>query len=59
MPEGDLVDPLTGLTVAAGSFTAVVCGNPDAGGLLADRLGGHSPEAEPEDPSVLLGGVAL
>ncbi|MFI5710463.1 ABC transporter ATP-binding protein [Kribbella sp. NPDC051620] len=59
VPHGDLVDPLSGLTVPAGSFTAVVCGNPDAGGLLADRLGGHSPEAEPEDPSVLLGGVAL
>ncbi|WP_020390621.1 ABC transporter ATP-binding protein [Kribbella catacumbae] len=59
VPEGDLVDPLSGLTVPAGSFTAVVCGNPDAGGLLADRLGGHSPEANPEDPSVLLGGVAL
>ncbi|MEV6412133.1 ABC transporter ATP-binding protein [Kribbella sp. NPDC051718] len=59
VPHGDLVDPLSGLTVPTGSFTAVVCGNPDAGGLLADRLGGHSPEAEPEDPSVLLGGVAL
>lgn len=59
VPEGDLVDPMTGLAVTAGSFTAVVCGNPDAGGRLADRLGGHSPEADPEDPSVLLGGVAL
>jgi ABC-type multidrug transport system fused ATPase/permease subunit len=59
VPHGDLLDPLSGLTVPTGSFTAVVCGNPDAGGLLADRLGGHSPEAEPEDPSVLLGGVAL
>ncbi|MDX6262063.1 MAG: hypothetical protein QOH84_3751 [Kribbellaceae bacterium] len=59
VPHGDLLDPMSGLTVPTGSFTAVVCGNPDAGGLLADRLGGHSPEAEPEDPSVLLGGVAL
>ncbi|MDX6280114.1 MAG: hypothetical protein QOH03_1185 [Kribbellaceae bacterium] len=59
VPHGDLLDPLSGLTVPTGSFTAVVCGNPDAGGLLADRLGGHSPEAEPDDPSVLLGGVAL
>lgn len=59
VPHGDLVDPMSGLTVPTGSFTAVVCGNPDAGGLLADRLGGHSPEAEPDDPSVLLGGVAL
>ncbi|GAA1561998.1 ABC transporter ATP-binding protein [Kribbella sancticallisti] len=59
VPDGDLFDPLTGLEVAAGSFTAVVCGDPDAGGQLADRLGGHSPEAEPEDPSVLLDGVPL
>jgi ABC-type multidrug transport system fused ATPase/permease subunit len=59
VPHGDLVDPLSGLTVPTGSFTAVVCGNPDAGGRLADRLGGHSPDAEPDDPSVLLGGVAL
>lgn len=59
VPTGDLFDPLSGLEVPSGSFTAVVCGNPDTGGLLADRLGGHSPEANPEDPSVLLGGVAL
>jgi ABC-type multidrug transport system fused ATPase/permease subunit len=59
VPHGDLVDPMSGLTVPSGSFTAVVCGNPDAGGRLADRLGGHSPEAEPDDQSVLLGGVAL
>ena len=59
VPEGDLLDPKSGLAVPAGSFTAVVCGNPDEGGLLADRLGGHSPEADPADPSVLLGGVAL
>ncbi|NIK55294.1 ABC transporter transmembrane domain-containing protein [Kribbella shirazensis] len=58
LPEGDLLDPVTGLHVPAGSFTAVVCGNPDAGGLLADRLGGHSPTADGE-PSVLLDGVAL
>ncbi|MFF0338993.1 ABC transporter transmembrane domain-containing protein [Kribbella sp. NPDC004875] len=57
-PEGDLLDPVTGLHVPAGSFTAVVSGNPDAGGLLADRLGGHSPNADGE-ASVLLDGVAL
>ncbi|MDX2969312.1 ABC transporter ATP-binding protein [Kribbella solani] len=57
-PEGDLLDPVTGLYVPAGSFTAVVCGNPDAGGLLADRSGGHSPTADGE-PSVRLDGVAL
>ncbi len=59
VPEGDLVDPVSGLEVPAGSFTAVVCGNPDAGGRLADHLGGHSPEAEPGDASALLDGVAL
>ncbi|HET6741464.1 MAG TPA: ABC transporter ATP-binding protein [Kribbella sp.] len=58
LPEGDLLDPVTGLHVPAGSFTAVVSGNPDAGGLLADRLGGHSPSAT-DEPSVLLDGVAL
>ncbi|ONI67651.1 ABC transporter permease [Kribbella sp. ALI-6-A] len=59
VPEGDLVDPVSGLEVPAGSFTAVVCGNPDAGGRLADHLGGHSPEAEPGDASAMLDGVAL
>ncbi|MDX6239701.1 MAG: hypothetical protein QOG10_4516 [Kribbellaceae bacterium] len=58
-PEGDLLDPVSGLLVPAGTFTAVVCGDPDAGGLLADRLGGHSPEAEAGVPSVLLDGVPL
>jgi ABC-type multidrug transport system fused ATPase/permease subunit len=58
-PEGDLLDPVSGLLAPAGTFTAVVCGNPDAGGLLADRLGGHSPEAEAGVPSVLLDGVPL
>ncbi|MGC4936649.1 ABC transporter transmembrane domain-containing protein [Kribbella sp. DT2] len=59
VPEGDLFDPVSGLEVPAGSFTAVVCGNPDAGGRLADHLGGHSPEAEPGDASALLDGLAL
>jgi ABC-type multidrug transport system fused ATPase/permease subunit len=58
LPQGDLLDPVTGLHVPAGSFTAVVAGDPDAGGLLADRLGGHSPTADGE-ASVLLGGVGL
>jgi ABC-type multidrug transport system fused ATPase/permease subunit len=58
LPQGDLLDPVTGLYVPAGSFTAVVAGDPDAGGLLADRLGGHSPTADGE-ASVLLGGVGL
>ncbi|AZM44805.1 ABC transporter permease [Streptomyces sp. WAC 06738] len=55
---GELHDPATGLRAAAGRLTAVVCGDPDAAGRLADRLGGHP--AEPgELPSVRLGGVEL
>ncbi|MFH9675083.1 ABC transporter transmembrane domain-containing protein [Streptomyces sp. NPDC017405] len=56
VPGGDLYDPVTGLLAPAGRFTAVVCGDPDAAGELAERLGGHP--AEP-DRSVLLGGVPL
>ncbi|QES51490.1 ABC transporter permease [Streptomyces venezuelae] len=60
-PGGDLYDPQTGLLAPAGLFTAVVCGDPDLAGRLAERLGGHPAlDEEPEDrPSVLLGGVAL
>ncbi|MFI1833507.1 ABC transporter transmembrane domain-containing protein [Streptomyces olivaceoviridis] len=56
VPGGDLYDPATGLLAPAGRFTAVVCGDPDAAGRLAERLGGH-----PTEPgrSVLLGGVPL
>lgn len=56
VPAGDLYDPATGLLAASGRFTAVVCGDPDAAGRLAERLGGHP--AEP-GPAVLLGGVPL
>ncbi|WP_328525029.1 ABC transporter ATP-binding protein [Kribbella sp. NBC_00359] len=59
LPDGDVLDPVSGLHVPTGSFTAVVCGDPDAGGRLADRLGGHSPTAEDGEASVLLDGVAL
>ncbi|TCO24899.1 putative ABC transport system ATP-binding protein [Kribbella steppae] len=59
LPDGDLLDPVSGLHVPAGSFTAVVSGDPDAGGRLADRLGGHSPAAEDNQASVLLDGVGL
>ena len=45
VPEGDLYDPVTGLLATRGLFTAVVCGDPDEAGRLADRLGGH---AEPD-----------
>jgi ABC-type multidrug transport system fused ATPase/permease subunit len=58
LPAGDIYDPATGLLAPAGRFTAVVCGDPDAAGLLAERLGGHAAEEE-KSPSVLLGGVAL
>ncbi|RSS41414.1 ABC transporter ATP-binding protein [Streptomyces sp. WAC08241] len=56
---GDLYDPLTGLRAPAGLFTAVVCGDPDAAGRLADRLGGHPAEPEADHTSVLLGGIPL
>ncbi|MEU5088728.1 ABC transporter ATP-binding protein [Streptomyces sp. NPDC021356] len=55
-PGGDLYDPATGLLVPDGSLSAVVCGDPDAAGRLAERLGGHPEEP---GPSVLLGGVPL
>ncbi|MFD0257773.1 ABC transporter transmembrane domain-containing protein [Kitasatospora indigofera] len=64
-PErADLHDPLTGLTARAGELTAVVCGDPDFAGELAERLGGHVPPAEgeapaPEQQAVRLGGTAL
>ncbi|MFE1404616.1 ABC transporter transmembrane domain-containing protein [Streptomyces sp. NPDC058770] len=42
-PFGDLYDPVTGLLAPAGLLTAVVCGDPDEAGRLAERLGGHAP----------------
>lgn len=65
VPAGDLYDPVTGLTAPQGQFTAVVCGDPDAAGRLAERLGGHARTgdddiaAQRRAPSVLLGAVAL
>ncbi|WP_175408377.1 ABC transporter ATP-binding protein [Streptomyces sp. TRM64462] len=61
VPGGDLYDPVTGLLAPAGCLTAVVCGDPDAAGRLADRLGGHPAGAEAAGPeaSVVLGGVPL
>ncbi|MCT9004719.1 ABC transporter transmembrane domain-containing protein [Streptomyces rhizosphaerihabitans] len=67
IPGGDLYDPATGLLAPAGRLTAVVCGDPDAAGLLAERLGGHAGEPGEEVPvrgaptsnSVVLGGVPL
>ncbi|GGS98713.1 ABC transporter transmembrane domain-containing protein [Streptomyces chromofuscus] len=56
LPSGDLYDPATGLLAPYGRLTAVVCGDPDTAGRLAERLGGHPSEA---GTSVLLGGVPL
>lgn len=56
VPVGDLYDPTTGLLAPAGRLTAVVCGDPDVAGLLAERLGGHPGV---EGTSALLGGVPL
>lgn len=49
VPAGDLYDPVTGLMAPSGLFTAVVCGDPDEAGRLAERLGGHAAVgAEPD-----------
>ncbi|MEU1085964.1 ABC transporter ATP-binding protein [Streptomyces sp. NPDC005892] len=45
-PSGDLYDPVTGLLATQGLLTAVVCGDPDEAGRLAERLGGHAPADE-------------
>ncbi|MEB3961361.1 ABC transporter ATP-binding protein/permease [Streptomyces kunmingensis] len=65
-PSGDLYDPATGLLAPAGRLTAVVCGDPDLAGRLADRLGGHATSDDGDrdgesvkTPSALLGGVPL
>ncbi|MGW3937513.1 ABC transporter transmembrane domain-containing protein [Streptomyces phaeochromogenes] len=58
VPAGDLYDPATGLLAPAGRLTAVVCGDPDAAGVLAERLGGHAADSS-ELPSALVGGVPL
>ncbi|MFE4328872.1 ABC transporter transmembrane domain-containing protein [Streptomyces sp. NPDC056831] len=51
-PTGDLYDPVTGLMAPAGLFTAVVCGDPDEAGRLAERLGGHAhADADPDADS--------
>ncbi|MFF3955214.1 ABC transporter transmembrane domain-containing protein [Streptomyces sp. NPDC001890] len=50
-PTGDLYDPVTGLMAPAGLFTAVVCGDPDEAGRLAERLGGHARTDPDPDPA--------
>ncbi|RSS78355.1 ABC transporter ATP-binding protein [Streptomyces sp. WAC06614] len=57
-PGGDLYDPETGVLAPAGLLTALVCGDPDLAGRLAERLGGHPAEPGAGAP-VLLGGVPL
>ncbi|MFD5555777.1 ABC transporter transmembrane domain-containing protein [Streptomyces sp. NPDC127068] len=59
LPAGDLYDPTTGLLAPSGRLTAVVCGDPDVAGELAERLGGHVATDDDPGPSVLLGGTAL
>jgi len=56
--RGALTDPETGLIAPEGQLTAVVCGDPDAAGRLADRLGGHPPDGGTGE-SVRLGTVPL
>ncbi|MEU7565320.1 ABC transporter ATP-binding protein [Streptomyces fradiae] len=56
---GDLRDPVSGVVAPAGRLTALVCGDPDAAGRLAERLGGHPAEPGEGHRSVRLGGVAL
>lgn len=59
-PSGDLYDPATGLLAPAGRLTAVVCGDPDEAGRLAERLGGHPAFDDAAGlPSVRLGDVPL
>jgi ABC-type multidrug transport system fused ATPase/permease subunit len=50
---GALVDHDSGVVVAPGGLTAVVCEQPDVGAAIADRLGRY------EDGSVTLAGVRL
>ncbi|MFD8594942.1 ABC transporter transmembrane domain-containing protein [Kitasatospora sp. NPDC059646] len=59
--RSDLHDPTTGVTARAGRLTAVVCGDPDAAGELAARLGGRPALADGETPlpSARLGGTEL
>ncbi|WP_415953068.1 ABC transporter transmembrane domain-containing protein [Streptomyces sp. KLOTTS4A1] len=57
-PRGDLYDPVTGLVAPAGRLTAVVCGDPDEAGRLAERLGGH-PAPDAPLASVQVGGTPL
>jgi ABC-type multidrug transport system fused ATPase/permease subunit len=58
--RSDLHDPATGITAPAGRLTAVVCGDPDTAGAIAERLGGHPPAGDAAPAaSARLGGTAL
>ncbi|QDY80723.1 ABC transporter transmembrane domain-containing protein [Streptomyces qinzhouensis] len=64
-PTGDLYDPVTGLLAPEGLLTAVVCGDPDVAGTLAERLGGHpagdvvaAPDGDEREPDRAPGGPA-
>ncbi|MEU6844587.1 ABC transporter ATP-binding protein [Streptomyces sp. NPDC046716] len=57
-PSGDLYDPATGVLAPTGLLTAVVCGDPDLAGRLADRLGGHPASTEPTDAPDTADGTA-
>lgn len=53
--DAELVDPVSGLHVAPGRLTGVVCADPDAADALALRLGGFGDGAD----QVTLAGTAL
>ncbi|MEU6487369.1 ABC transporter ATP-binding protein [Streptomyces sp. NPDC046887] len=57
-PKGELYDPVTGLRAPEGLLTAVVCGDPDAAGRLAERLGGHPAGPDKEGDTADKGGTA-
>ena len=54
-PSADLVDDRSGVLAEGGRFTAIVVGDPDLAGSLADRLGGYGADVD----GVRLGDVAL
>ncbi|MFJ4966445.1 ABC transporter transmembrane domain-containing protein [Streptomyces sp. NPDC088729] len=56
-PSGDLYDPATGLMAPQGRFTAVVCGDPDEAGRLAERLGGHAETGDEDAPDAVPDGA--
>ncbi|MEW2546216.1 ABC transporter ATP-binding protein [Streptomyces sp. NPDC047002] len=45
---GGLFDPVSGVFAPSGLLTAVVCGDPDVAGRLAEHLGGHGEGSAPD-----------